>query len=159
MKFTAKTPRNTMKIAGQLFAIAAPFDEGHALTANEASAMNQLLAENIRNNFAKRVKDADDVAGLQAELDNYVKEYEFGVRRSGGGRTGDPVEAEAMAIARSKVKQALQAKGHKLADISASKITELASQALAKHPEWTDLAVQVVSQRDAVADVELEGLE
>ena len=126
-----------------------------------ANGMNQLLAENIRNNFAKRVKDAGDspdVEKLQAELDTYIGEYEFGVRRSGGGRAGNPVEKEAMEIARNKVKSALQEKGHKLSDISSARITELATEALAKHPEWTKAAETVVKQREAVADIQLEEL-
>jgi|ETNvirnome_6_100_1030635.scaffolds.fasta_scaffold00132_13 hypothetical protein len=164
MKYTAKTQRNALTIAKTSFTIPAPFAEGHAVTANEAAALNQLLAENIRNNFAKRVKEGGEadppVAAdvLQAELDQYVTEYEFGVRRSGGGRSSDPVEVEAMSIARDKVKDALRAKGYKLADISAGRITELASEYLEKNPQWRETAKSVVEQRNATADEVLEDI-
>jgi hypothetical protein len=45
-------------IAGEVFKIDTPYTEGHTCTAGEASALNQVRHENLRNNFAKKVKDA-----------------------------------------------------------------------------------------------------
>ncbi len=43
-------------IQGANFNAPQPYDEGHVLTVNEASALNQVFAENLRNNFAARIK-------------------------------------------------------------------------------------------------------
>ncbi len=104
-------------IQGQVFSIDTPYAEGHPLKANEASALNGLLAENVRNNQANLVREAkakqvgkeakelttadiatielpeNVVAELQGQIAQYVANYEFGVR-SGGGRSKDPLERE-----------------------------------------------------------------
>lgn len=131
------TPRETYTIAGEAFTIAQPFSEGHVLTAGQAGALNQVFAENMRNNLAGKVREAKeantfDAQVFQAQLDDYMAEYEFGVRTGGGGRTSDPVQAEAMALARDAVRRAIVKKGHKLADVKASTVTELARGVLAK---------------------------
>ena len=43
-------------IQGVTFNVPTPYAEGHVLATNEASALNQLLHENLRNNFASKVK-------------------------------------------------------------------------------------------------------
>lgn len=160
---TKKTPREAFTIAGQTFQVVQPYAEGHVLTSGEASALNQTYAENIRNNFAARVKDAVEAGTFdqevfQGQLDDYMGEYEFGVRRGGGGRSGDPVMAEAMTIARDKVRQAIKRAGkHKLSDVPASEITRLAKELISsgKYPQIMEAAkARVDAQRD-VADVEI----
>ena len=49
--------RQKLQIQATDFEIETRFKEGHPLSANEASAMNQLLAENIRNNMATTVRN------------------------------------------------------------------------------------------------------
>jgi hypothetical protein len=136
-EFNETTPRETYTIAGKTFTIVQPFAEGHPLTGGQASALNQVFAENMRNNFAGKVKEAVDAGTFdadvfQGQLDDYMADYEFGVRTGGGGRTSDPVQAEAMNIARDAVRRAIVAKGHKLADVKASTISELAKGVLAR---------------------------
>lgn len=150
MQINKSTPRNEVTIAGAVFAMPAPYKEGHALNANEAAAMNQLLAENVRNNFAKTVKDANgDVGALQPKLDEYVKTYEFGVHKGGGVRL-DPVEREAMNIAVGKVKDALRKKGHKVADVGNEKINKMAKETLDKFPQIRQQAKVIVDQRASI---------
>jgi hypothetical protein len=105
------TPRSSIVIAGETFTVPQPYGAGHVLTSNEASAMNQVFAENVRNNLASKVKAlkeagtfASDV--FQGTVDDYTNDYEFG-QRTGGGRSGDPVQAEAMSIARDLIRQAI----------------------------------------------------
>lgn len=123
--------KDTITIAGHQFTVDSPYAEGHELSANEASAMNQLRHENLRNNFAKRVKDHVDAGGsaadLQAEFDGKAAEYEFGAR-SGGGGSRDPVMTEAMSMARDIIKRALKQAGQ---SAKAEQITEAAKRFLA----------------------------
>lgn len=121
-------------IQGHVFKIDAPYTVGYQLKQNEASAMNGLLAENVRNNTAALVKDAkvksagldaktatkeqldavtlsdDEVAAVQAQIDQYVQAYEFGVR-AGGGRSKDPIQREIENMATEILDNALRAKG------------------------------------------------
>ena len=159
MDFNDQTPRRNITIAGVQLSVPEPITEGHQVNENEAAALNQVLAENVRNNFANRVKKAqengEDTESLQQELEAYVADYEFGVRRGGGGGSAtskDPVEKEAMALARAKVKEALKSKGHKISDVANEKINELAANALEKHPEFREQAKQIVEARQGVGE-------
>lgn len=157
MKIGKETPRESVGIQGVVLSIAQPFNEGHNCTANEAAALNQLLKENVRNNQAPTVKKMDEAKTAKGEiqkmLDEYVGSYEFGVRRSGG--TKDPVEAEAIALAKEKVKAAMAAKGIKLSEVKAADITEKAIEVVNKHPQFREKAKQIVAARK----LDIEGLE
>src|SRR6516162_3885340 len=48
----------SMTIQGLQFDIKTPYKEGHMITAGEASQLNQVRMENIRNNFASVVRNA-----------------------------------------------------------------------------------------------------
>jgi hypothetical protein len=85
-----------MKIMGLQFEVRAPYSAGHLCTAGEARALNQTRLENIRNNLAAKAKQG---ALTQEYGDTYIASYEFG-ERTGGSRTHDPIEAEALEIAR-----------------------------------------------------------
>jgi hypothetical protein len=121
-------------IAGHSFNVPVRYDEGHELTAGEASALNQTYHENLRNNFAKKVKDAGataDLAALQAELDKYAEEYQFGVRTGGGGGVSrDPVMSEAMRMAKKQLGDLIRAKGGKVSDYEPAAITTAAKNLL-----------------------------
>ena len=149
-------------IAGTLFRVPVRYEEGHELTANEASALNQTYHENLRNNFASKVKDTADgrdltdneKSTLQAELDKYAAEYEFGVR-TGGGFRGDPVLTEAMRIAKEKIFEHIRKKGAKKKDIPAEVLTKKAKEVLEKNPEIMELARSRVEEiRMASTDID-----
>jgi hypothetical protein len=149
-------------IAGKTFNVPVRYEEGHELTAGEASALNQTYHENLRNNFAKRVKDAEeadkfDQDGLQAELDAYAEGYQFGVRM-GGGPTRDPVMSEAMAIAKVQIRQALRKKGISLNSVKAQALTEAAKKLVDKNPQIMELAKQRVEEAQAAAADDLSEL-
>lgn len=141
-EITESTPRTSIMIAGENFNVPQPYTAGHVLSANEASSLNQTYAENVRNNMASKVK-AHKEAGtfaldvFQGTVDDYCEGYEFG-QRTGGGRSGDPVMTEAMAITRDLVRQAISKANQadstkpKLSDVPASKISELAKNQLNK---------------------------
>lgn len=131
-------------ISGHSFNVPLRYEEGHELTAGEASALNQTYHENLRNNFAKKVKDASgngatpDLAALQAELDKYAVDYSFGVRAGGGGVTRDPVMSEAMRIAKKQIGDLIRAKGGKVTNYEPAAINN-AAKALLARPEGAQI--------------------
>lgn len=145
-------------IAGKVFNAPLRYEEGHELSASEALALNQTYHENLRNNFAKRVKGAlanggFDQSALQAEFDALAQNYQFGVRTSGKRAGRDPVMKEAIDIARGKIKEALKAKGQRAEDAA---VTRAAKKLIANNPAIMDLARQRVAQAQAVAASDLE---
>lgn len=104
------TPSKEITIAGHTFAVLQPYVAGHVITEAEAKALNQVRAENIRNNMASKVKAAFDGTAKEGEptkeniaqfVADYDASYEFTLASVGGGkRSTDPVEVEALRIAR-----------------------------------------------------------
>lgn len=164
---TNATARDSITIQGITFQVPQPYEAGDILKANEAGALNQTYAENLRNNFANKVKEAKEKAGdgevdvdvLQSELDDYAENYEFGVR-TGSGRSGDPVMTEAMDIMRDKVRKAIKKNGgslkdYKPADISARAKAEFVKNSPAAQAVLALAKERVAAQQD-IADVELD---
>ena len=167
-------------IQGLPFEAPQPYKPGpRDLTEGEAAALNQTLAENLRNNFAPTIKKAieefrktnglDEEAevpvtdldhdGLIEAFNEYADGYEFGIRRAGGGGTrapADPVGKEAHRIASAKIKEALKKKGIKLDSVSKEKMAEFVQQVLDKHPEIRETAKRRVEEMQSVA---VEGIE
>jgi hypothetical protein len=164
-EITEQTPRTSIMIAGETFNVPQPYKAGHVLTDNEAGSLNQTYAENVRNNMASKVK-AHKEAGtfaadvFQGTVDDYCDGYEFG-QRTGGGRSGDPVKTEAMAITRDLVRQAISKAAAadstkpKLADVPASKITELAANQLAKTDDPKTIQIMATAKARVEAAKEL----
>ncbi len=151
-------------IAGKTFTVADKYTEGAVLTANEASALNQLRRENIRNNLASTIKDqvesgAFDQSAAQTSVDQYATSYEFGVRTGGGGGSRDPVETTAMQIARDTIRANIASKGKKVSDYSAKQISEAAAKLIAKDPKYRKEAEKRVKALAAgVADLDIDDL-
>jgi len=160
---TDTTPEETYTIAGESFQIPQPYAEGHVLTAGEASQLNQVYAENIRNNLAAKVKELKEAGTFDAEsfqetVDEYCAAYQMGVRTGGGGRTSDPVQAEALEIARTLVRNAIKAKGIQISSVPAAKITELAKAAIASNPKILETAKARVAEAQSLASIDLANL-
>lgn len=165
MHFTSETPRREFTMQGKRFTAPTPFAEGHTCTAAEAHALNQILIENTRNNFAGKFKDAAEgkegaVEPTQADFDAYVAEYEFGARRSASGtRTPvDPVEKEAFDMAFNLVKQKLAQVGRSIKEAGGHEaIKAKAAQVLETHRDaLIAKAKKVVAARQATAIEELD---
>lgn len=164
-------------IQGIQFDLSMPYKEGHVLTPGEASQLNQVRFENIRNNFAATVRkaadeyrkanglaeDADvpsselDTEDLQEKLSAYEADYEMGVR---SGPTGprlskDPVLREAERIAEEKVKVALKKKGVSINSVPKEKMAQFISGVISKYPEITEEAKRRVS---VAADIALDAI-
>lgn len=106
------------------FLVGSPFAEGHKLTANEAEALNQLRAENIRNNVKKLVDRATkqlppgevlapaELSELNDRVARYISGYEFGSGSSpNGGVRQTAFEAELRSIASDRLDTQLRAAG------------------------------------------------
>lgn len=142
-------------IASQPFNVPVRYEEGHELTAGEASALNQTFHENIRNNLAKKAKDG---TLTQADVDDYAASYQFGVRAAGVGVTRDPVMSEAMRIAKKQLGELLRKAGKKISDYEVTAINESAKKLLDKTPEIMELARQRVAEQQALAQADLGDL-
>jgi hypothetical protein len=136
----------TITVQGKPVTVPQPFAPGYKLRENDASVLNQTYAENIRNNLSATVKAAVEAKKsekeIQALVDEYVKAYDFGVR-TGGGRSADPVQVEAMNIARQKVREALKKQGVKVSDVPAADINKAAKDAIATYPKIMEMAKQM----------------
>lgn len=146
---------DVITIAGRQFQVRAPYTPGQSviLSEGEAHTLNQVRHENIRNNFAKRVKDvgedAEKLAALQSDLAKYDEAYQFGVRQ-GGPRVTDPVKRRALEIVTGKIEAQLRAKGIKMKDVSREEIRQRAERAVAENPIYMETARKAIEAEDSL---------
>jgi hypothetical protein len=182
----AEGDRQKLRIQGSVFSIASPYKEGYQLKANEAAAMNQLLAENIRNNMASTIRDAklkahgwtdeqikaakaeqtgplmeiinlsaEQVSELQAQIDEYVAGYEFGVR---SGTRKDPLEREMEGIAKAILDEALRNAGKqpsKLFKENRTKYDALLNRILTENAEEIESRAKTILAQRAGISIDL----
>jgi hypothetical protein len=143
-------------IQGKSFNVPLRYQAGHVLTDGEASALNQTLHENLRNNFAKKVAEGDEAGlpqeTLQQQLDDYANDYQFGVRSGGGGFRGDPVMTLAMNMARELVRKALKAKDQNMEDWPAGRISKFAKDLIDQQGENGKLITAAKKHLEAEKD-------
>lgn len=136
-------------IAGMIFPVGQPYAAGHVLTEGEAIALNQVRAENIRNNMAKLVKEKG--AGAAEEVAEYDAAYEFGVRGEGSARVVDPLERECISIAKELLAKRIKEKGGKVKDYDkeayAAKVKEWAA-----NPKIIETAKANLAARKGLVD-------
>jgi hypothetical protein len=96
----------SITILGLRFNVQSPYSAGHVCTNGEARALNQKRLESIRNKLAVTAKFR---ALTQADVDAYAASYVFG-ERAARRRTNDPVEAEALELARRLVRKKEQSR-------------------------------------------------
>lgn len=133
-------------INGLQFEISEPYAEGHTISAIEARVLNQTRSENIGNNLRAKIKEMQesdtaseqDIYDLVAELDS---RYEFTAAGVSASRKLDPVEKEAVKIARDLLKSHLAADGRKLT-VAPEGVTE---------EEWDD---KVAAEIERIASLE-----
>ena len=166
MQIEKSTPKREITVSEVVLKVPAPYSEGHTLNAAEANVLNQTLAENLRNNFAGVVKAAKEAAGslenvdvesLQAQLNAYIENYEFGARRQAGAAV-DPVRKIAISLARDAVKRTIKAQGKDVKAYAAEDITKLAEGAVDKHPRFMEDAQRVYDAKKSVGNETLEDL-
>lgn len=133
----------------------------------EAHALRQTFLENLRNNFAGKVKTAlgeaeqlsdEQQSALQNEFASYANEYKFGVRTGGGGAPKrDPVEREMLKLAKDDIAKAYYAKYGEKADkdMLAEKAEELIGL---KHDDYAKRARAILRQRESAGNETLASL-
>ena len=173
MSENGNVEQRRIKVEGLIFNAPAPYKAGHVLNENEANTLNQTFAENLRNNFAKKVKAAKEAASkngsefpddgeaapeeLQGEFTTYAADYEFGTRAAGGGADSglprDPTDREAFIMARDLIRAHAKSKGFKL---DAEQVAGLVPGILQKRPEIREEAVRRVAAKTSITLDELE---
>jgi hypothetical protein len=105
-------------INGLQFEISEPYAEGHTVSAIEARVLNQTRSENIGNNARAKIKEMQEAGNSEAEIAEYVSgldsNYQFTAAGVSASRRLDPVEREAVKIARDLLRAHLAQSGRKL---------------------------------------------
>lgn len=128
--YNSETARKDITVKNKIYSIPTPFAEGHVCTQNEANALNQLLAENVRNNIAGKLKNGSEVS--QEDFDAYVASYDFGVRAVS---TKDPVEKIMRELVEAKINQQLASKGLSKKSMETEKYNEAVEKAIEANRE------------------------
>lgn len=156
------TGSQTIKIKGLKVTVPAPYSEGHVMTSPEARALNQTLAENIRNNQAKVVEKAKETEGFDeaaviAAVEAYALTYNFGMARP-RKEPVDPVEKEEHKMAKAVVLEKLRARKIDLETFSDDQMDKAIAIVLGKYPEIHEEAVRRVNSRSAIASAVMDDL-
>lgn len=144
-------------IQGRTFQGPAPFAEGYVCTAADAAALNQTLAENLRNNFAARMKKAAEEGQQlsQADFDAYAADYSFGARQPRAVK--NPVDAEERKLAKAAVFDKLRLKGIKPKSVAEDTMDGYIAMAVATGKFRAEAERIVAAKVDAKdSDFELE---
>lgn len=154
-------------IAGRIFTVAQPYAPGPIeLTEGEAAALNQVRAENIRNNMATKVKEAtvdlpEDADAPQEIVDAvaaYDAEYVFALRAAGAPRETDPVQSEARKIARVTLTAAMKNAGKTRKDYSEDAYDAMLDKVAASE-QVQKAAAKAVRERSKLAEDAMAGIE
>jgi hypothetical protein len=133
----------------------------------EVHALRQTKLENLRNNFAAKVKAKlngaetipdDDLAALQSEFGEYAVAYKFGLRAPGEARQKlDPVTREMLKLAKDDFAKAYYAKYGEKADkeLVAARGEELMDK---RRDDYQKRARAILRQREQIATDTLETL-
>lgn len=146
-----------ININSVLFTAPAPFSEGHVLSDVEANVLNRTFAENLRNNFAARMKKAAESGEApltQEDFNLYAAEYSFGVRP---GRTMalNAVDVEERRLAEIAVKAAIKRKGIKLKGVDKDAWNGYVARAI-ESGKFREQAEEIVRQQASLADVDID---
>ena len=165
-------------IAGKTFPVPQPYVAGAVITEAEAKALNQVFAENIRNNTASKVKAAVEGTAKEGEptadtieafVAEYAGSYVFTLASVGGGRkSSDPAEVEALRIARGmfadhctlKLKATVKAVKEKIGEEAyEAKIAEIAAREDILKEAKRRVKMRQAAAETAMGDLDLGGLD
>lgn len=148
--------------------ILAQFTPGASIQLDEgtASTLRQVLCENLRNNFAGKVKEAlngseqlpeEKFNELQTSFNEYAASYKFGVRGTRGERTvvKDPLERTMIKLAKEDITKAYKARHG--AKIEKEALDNAVNILLTnKKDEYTRRARAILRETDRVSEGALE---
>jgi hypothetical protein len=155
-------------ILGLTFEAPQPYSTGHQCTEAEAGVLNSALAENLRNNFSRKVRAACEetktekalelsvphVAELQHQFAKYAAEYTFASARPSAARLS-PVDRAAHRIAADLVREKLRERGLSAVDLAEGKFDELVAQVAAREAVQAEAARRVAATQ-AIVDTALD---
>lgn len=170
----SSVPTDDVSIQGLDFTYTTPYAEGSVLTKAEASQLNQVRGENLRNNFASKIKakraeiekergegaefSEEEVEAFKTAFAEYDASYVFsGIRQARG--PVDPVKAKARKMAKETIEAALRAKNIKPSDLAEGKMDELIEKYLGSHPEVLEEAKAQVEKLKSAASDALGGVD
>lgn len=155
-------------IQGIEFEFQPRYAAGQSLTLSEgeASAFNAILAENLRNNFAPRVRryreengigddvelGSDDIAALAAAFAEYESSYIFRAQPTRKPIL-DPIEALASKLARESLAALLRKQGRALKDCDEEWIEEKIATGLERNPYFREEAARRIEAARSVAEI------
>ncbi len=169
---SSDTGSQTILIQGLQFNAPAPYNEGHVLSEAEANVLNQTFGENLRNNFASVVKSARTALGLPDKTDltdetviaelttkfaEYASTYTFSGRRAPKA-VADPVEREAIRIAKSIVTEHLAAHKVLVKNLPEGRMDSLVTELLSKRPDIRVEAQRRIAVTKEAATIVLDDL-
>ena len=154
-------------IGGAIVTITTPYEEGHAVNAAEAKALNQVRAENIANNCRKFVSDrkqddntfSDEHLGeIASHVAAYDDGYEFTLASVGGGRKPvDPLEKECYRAAKEWVTAKIKEAGKLVKDYDKEKMAEMVA-GVAENATIISNAKATLKAKSKLAGIELAGI-
>lgn len=159
-------PTVQIRIRGYQFSVTAPYRRGDPLGEAEVVHLNDLRADNVRNNISKIVLDAiagltdgamlsaEVVAELQATITKYDSRYHLQLKHQAKPRLG-VIETEARAIAEARLDEELRRQG--IVALTDAEYERVVEQYMALN-EIQELARQRVTTKAAVAKQSLESL-
>ena len=160
----------TITIQGHDFEASQPYVAGHVVTDAEAKALNQTRVENLRNNFAAKIKalkgeaealNESQIADLATQFAEYDTGYIFTLASVGGGkRETDPVQTEAKKLAKMMIgaKLAKETPARTLKSIDADALAAAIAK-VAGSESVQKMAKKNVADRQKNAEAALEGLD
>lgn len=138
----------------------------HTLDEGTASTLQQVTCENLRNNFAAKVKKVangsdltdEQLKTLQSEFETYAGSYTFGVRTRGERTIVDPVEKEARKLASADLAAAYKARHNEKLDKErlAAGVDKIMS---VKGDDYMKRARAIIRERNKVAENVLDEVE
>lgn len=172
---SADTSKTKIKVQGLIFEASKPYAEGYVLNALEAKTLNQTRDENLRNNFAKTVKDllagiakdtpegttprelsVEEISDLQTKFAAYDASYSFAERRAAA--PVDPIEKIAHGLAWEHIKAKLKEKNYDIKTVTPEKKEELIASLLAKDSAILEEAKRRVESSKNIASSALDDL-
>ena len=153
---------NTVAILKHSFNVSYPYAPGHPLTELEADALNVLRGQRIAGRVRDTVKElldaegnlsAENVAKIQADVDVIDADFTFTVQRA--STPIDPIEAEALALAKEYVTNKLKEAGLAIREYRKNNAEKFDAnvEIVRVNPAIIALATQRVKDRAQLADL------
>lgn len=151
-------------ISGMIFELPTPYEVGYILTEADARLMNGAYHDGVRNSTAHYIRrgrkegKSEDV--IIEGVNDFIKNYKFGVRRISGGKNAsrvDPVVTAARNIAREQISDGLRAKGLKIRG-RGEEINRLIDELIDREPQIMDLAQTRVMAAQSIASAALDDI-